>query len=41
VVEVLARTKAPLGTRQGEVANMLTGPLADGFKVDGGILKVR
>ena len=41
VFEVLERTKAPLGARQGEVANMLSGTLADAFKVDGGIVKTR
>lgn len=41
IVEVLERTKAPLGARAGEVTNMLTGPLADEFKVDGGIVKKR
>ena len=41
VVEVLQRTKAPLGARAAEVTAMLTGPLADGFRVDGGIVKAR
>jgi hypothetical protein len=41
VVEVLQRKKAPLGARATEVAAMLTGPLADGFKVDGGVVKAR
>jgi hypothetical protein len=41
VVEVLERKKAPLGARAAEVAAMLTGPLADGFKVDGGVVKAR
>lgn len=41
VVEVLERKKAPLGERASEVAAMLTGPLAEGFRVDGGIVKKR
>lgn len=41
VVEVLARTKAPLGTRMTEVANALTGTLADSFRVDAGIVRAR
>lgn len=39
IVEVLEKSKAPLGTRGQEVAAMLTGPLAEDFKVDGGIVK--
>jgi hypothetical protein len=39
IAEVLERTKAPLGDRADKVKAMLTGPLADDFKVDGGILK--
>jgi hypothetical protein len=39
VVEVLQRTKAPLGDRAPQVAAMLTAPLSDDFKVDGGIVK--
>ena len=39
IVEALERTKAPLGERASQVANMLTGPLAQDFKVDGGIVK--
>jgi hypothetical protein len=39
VVEVLERKKVPLGARGGEVTAMLTGPLAEDFKVDGGIVK--
>jgi HEAT repeat protein len=39
IVEVLERTKAPLGERATQVAAMLTGPLAQDFKVDGGIVK--
>jgi hypothetical protein len=41
IVEVLEKTKAPLGGRGGEVAAMLTGPLADDFKVDGEVVKKR
>jgi hypothetical protein len=41
VVEVLERKKLPLGSRDKEVAAMLTGPLADTFKVEGGIVKKR
>jgi hypothetical protein len=41
VVEVLERTKAPLGARASEVTSMLTGPLAEGFKVDSGVVKKR
>lgn len=39
VIEVLERTKAPLGARAAEVTNMLTGPLAHDFKVDGALVK--
>lgn len=41
IIEVLERTKAPLGARASDVANMLTGPLTDEFKVDGGVVKKR
>lgn len=41
IVEVLERTKAPLGDRASEVANMLTGPLANEYKVEGGVVKKR
>jgi hypothetical protein len=41
IVEVLERSKAPLGDRAAEVGAMLTGPLAAGFEVDGGIVKKR
>jgi hypothetical protein len=41
IVEVLERTKAPLGGRGKEVAGMLSGPLADDFKVDGDVVKRR
>lgn len=40
IVEVLERTKAPLGTRMTEVANVLTGPL-DSYRVDGGVVRAR
>ncbi len=39
IVEALERTKAPLGARASAVANMLTGQLAQDFKVDGGVVK--
>ncbi len=41
IFEVLERTKAPLGSRASEVAAMATGPIADAFKVDGGLVKKR
>ena len=41
VVEVLEKTKAPLGARASDVQNMLTSPLSDSFKVDGGVVKKR
>jgi len=41
IVEVLQRTKAPLGARAQEVATMLSGPLGDDFKIDAGIVKKR
>ena len=41
VLEVLAKTKAPLGERMTAVANALTGPLADSFRVDAGIVRAR
>lgn len=40
-VEILEKTKAPLGGRGKEVAAMLTGPLANDFKVDGEVVKKR
>jgi hypothetical protein len=40
IVEVLERSKAALGARAAEVANMLTGQL-DTFRVDSGIVKSR
>ena len=39
IVEVLERTKAPLGDRAKAVGATLTGPLAEDFKVDAGIVK--
>ena len=41
IVEVLERTKAPLGARAAKVAAMLTGPLAGDYKVDGDAVKKR
>ncbi|HEY6040256.1 MAG TPA: HEAT repeat domain-containing protein [Kofleriaceae bacterium] len=39
IIEVLERTKAPLGDRKAQVAGALTGPLAEGYKVDGNVVK--
>lgn len=39
ICEVLERIKAPLGDQAAAVAAALTGPLADAFKVEGGVLK--
>jgi hypothetical protein len=39
ICEVLERTKAPLGDHAAAVAGALTGPLAEAFKVDGGMLR--
>jgi hypothetical protein len=39
IFEVLEKTKAPLGDRANQVAAMVSGPLADDFKVEGGIVK--
>ena len=41
IADVLATCKAPLGDQAAAVAAALTGPLGDGFRVDGGILKKR
>jgi hypothetical protein len=41
IFEVLERSKVPLGDRSAQVTAMLTGPIADGFKVDSGIVKKR
>jgi hypothetical protein len=41
IIEVLERTKAPLGPRAKDVATMLSGPLGDDFKIDGEIVKKR
>jgi hypothetical protein len=41
IIEVLERTKAPLGARAKEVATMLSGPLGDGYKIEGEIVKKR
>jgi hypothetical protein len=41
IVEVLERTKAPLGSRAKDVATMLSGPLGDSFKIDGEVVKKR
>lgn len=41
IVEVLEKSQAPLGDQADAVAAVLTGPLADDFKVDGGLVKKR
>ncbi len=41
IVEVLAKTKAPLGDQAKAVAGALTGPLATDFKVDAGVIKAK
>lgn len=41
IIEVLERTKAPLGARAKEVATMLGGPLGDDYKLDGELVKKR
>jgi hypothetical protein len=41
IAEVLEKTKAPLGGQADAVAAALTGPTADAFKVDGGVIKKR
>ena len=41
IVEVLEKCKAPLGDQAAAVGAVLTGPLGDGFKVDGGVIKAR
>jgi hypothetical protein len=40
IVEVLERTKAPLGSRASQVGAMLTGPLSE-YRVDGDVVKKR
>jgi hypothetical protein len=39
IVEVLAKSKVPLGDQVDAVRSVLVGPLASDFKIDGGILK--
>jgi hypothetical protein len=39
IVEVLERAKAKLGDQAAAVAAVLTGPLADDYRIDGGVLK--
>jgi HEAT repeat protein len=39
IVEVLEKAKVPLGDKAQAVAAVLTGPLANDFKVEGGLLK--
>lgn len=41
IIEVLEAHKAPLGDQAAKVAAVLSGPLGDDFKVDGGLLKKR
>ena len=41
IVEVLEKSKAPLGDQADAVAAVLTGPLADDFKVEKGVVKKR
>jgi hypothetical protein len=41
IAEVLVKTKAPLGDQAAAVTAALNGPLAELFKVDGGVLKKR
>lgn len=41
IVEVLEKSKAPLGDQADAVAAVLVGPLADDFKVDKGFVKKR
>lgn len=41
IVEVLEKSKAPLGEQADAVAAVLTGPLADDFKVDKGLVRKR
>jgi hypothetical protein len=41
IVEVLEKSKAPLGDQANAVAAALTGPLGDDFKVDKGLVKKR
>jgi hypothetical protein len=38
---VLEKSKAPLGDQAGAVAAALTGPLAEDFKVEKGLVKKR
>ncbi|HEU0031610.1 MAG TPA: hypothetical protein VFQ53_13315 [Kofleriaceae bacterium] len=41
ILEVLEKSKAPLGDRASEVQASLSGPLAEDFKIDGGFVKKR
>jgi hypothetical protein len=41
IVEVLERSKAPLGDQASAVAAVLSGPLGEAFKVDAGVVKKR
>ena len=41
ILEVLEKSRASLGDQGDDVARTLTGPLADDFRVDGGVVKRR
>jgi HEAT repeat protein len=41
IVEVLERCRAPLGAQASAIAALLTGPLADAFRVEAGSIKQR
>jgi hypothetical protein len=41
IVEVLEKTQAPLGDQAAAVTAVLTGPLGESFKVEGGLIKKR
>ena len=41
IVEVLEKSKAPLGDQAAAVGAVLSGPLGESFKIDGGVIKQR
>jgi hypothetical protein len=41
IVEVLEKSQAPLGNQAAAVGAMLTSPLGDDFKIEGGVIKKR
>lgn len=41
IVEVLAKSKCPLGDQAQAVATALTGPVGSDYRIDGGVLKLR